>query len=396
MAKIVNKIIDNREKINISLFYIAYTIMVFFWMFTNVKYISVVNNYLIKLSYGIVILSCFFAFSKDDIKNKKNIFLFLALICSLISWIISDSNILAILILFIIAAKNIKFENIIKYDFKIRLVLTLIVLLLYALNLTENHYVYRDNGEVRSSMGFSHPNTFGIYIFLLCAEYIYLNYKKMTWKSYLIILVVDILLIYFADSRASAIAIILLLIGAALCKVTKNKIIENKIVKNILPFLFIIFTIISIILCILYDPKNPVMDKIDNLLSGRINLAKDYLNDYDINLFGNKLEIVSTYEAKSTGEKARVLDNGYINVILQYGIINYAFLAIMLYIAMKNALSEKNYILCIIMAIYIIVGMLENGSFTLYKNTFLLYISNAIYMLSKNEKNVIAKESEAS
>lgn len=394
MQKIIKKVLDNKTKINIALFYIAYTLMVFFWMTTNVKYIDVINKYTIKIAYLVVVLSCFFGFTKKDIKDWKTIFLFIALICSGVSWIISDSNILAILVLFIIAAKNIKFENIIKYDFKLRVVLTSIVVLLYVLDLTENHYIYRENGDIRSSMGFSHPNTFGIYILLLCAEYIYLNYKKMTWKSYVVILIVDILLIYFANSRASVIAILLLLVGTALCKITKNKIIENKLVKNLLPYLFIIFTLISIILCTLYNPVNFVIRQINDLLSGRIYLAKKYLEDYDVNLFGNELEIVSTYEAENTGEEARVLDNGFINIILQYGIVNYIFLVIMLYIAIQKALSEKDYILCIIMSIYIVVGILENGAFTLYKNTFLIYISNAIYFNNKNEKCLMLGEYE--
>ena len=394
MSPIIQKITANREKINIVLFYIAYTIMIFFWMFTNVKYISAVNNYLIKLSYGIIILSCFFAFSKNDIKDKKNIFLFVALIFSLVSWAITDSSTIAVLILFIIAAKNIKFNDIIKYDFKLRILFTAIVVLLYILNLTEDYYMYREDGTIRSSMGFAHPNTFGIYVFLICAEFIYLNYEKITWKHYLVLFIATILLSYFTDSRASVITIILLILGVFLCQKTKNKIIENKIVKNLMLYLFIILTIVSFIMCIFYNPENKVLNTINEMLTGRINLINEILKEERIRLFGKNLELVGEEEAQEKGIEARVLDNTFIKIILQDGLLNYICIAIMLYIAIRQSLKEKNYIYGIIMTIYIIRGLTGNGLYSLHTNTFLIYISNAIYMYNKKEKYLIAEENK--
>lgn len=380
MQQIIKKIIDNKTKINITLFYVAYTIMIFFWMFTNVKFVSTLNTYLIKISYIIVALSCLFGFSKRDLKNKKNIFLLGALICSLISWIITDESTLAVLILFIIAAKNIKFNEIVKYDFKLRSLFIIIVVLLYVLNLTNDYYMYREDGTIRSSMGFAHPNTFAIYIFLLCSEFLYLNYEKLKLRHYIIVVIISFLLDYFTDSRASVLSIILLLLVVIVSKVTSNKVIENKLVKNFMPYTFIFFTIISIILCFMYNPGNKVIKVIDSALTGRIRLANEFLEEEPISLFGKDLKLVGEQKAKEKGIEPRVLDNAFIKVILQYGIVNYILLAIMFYIAIAHALKEKNYAYSIVLTIFIIRGFTGNGTFSLHTNVFLLYISNVIYL----------------
>lgn len=387
MQQIIKRVIDNRLKIGKILFFIAYTIMMFFWMFTDVKYVSSINKYLIKISYLIIVLSSIFQFSKKDIKDKKNIFFLIAFICSAIAWIISDSSTLAILILFIIAARNIEFDSIVRYDIKIRIAFTIVIILFYVIGFTDNYIMYREDGTIRSSMGFSHPNTFAIHVFLICAEFIYLRYKIITWKDYVLVIAISFLVDFLSDSRASQIAIFLLLAGTFLCKITKSKILENVVIKNLIPYLFILFTILSLILCIFYNSDNFIMEKIDDILSGRIRLAKEFLEEFKITPFGNNLELIGEENAKEKDVEPRVLDNAYINIILQYGIINYIILAFIMYKILKISLKEKNYIFCIIMCVYIIRGMTGNGSYSLQTNTFLLYFSHL--MIFKNNKNEI-------
>lgn len=370
-----------RVKINYeTIFYFSYILALFSWMFSNVKYIMDICDIILKISYCTLTLAYVFKF-KQLSKKEKLISVF-TLVTAFISWRIANNPTLYILFIFILSAKDIDLKKFINNDYKIKIVLLCTIILLYYLGCTENFIMYRSSGIVRSSMGFSHPNIFGAYIFSIFSEYLYINHKKV--KTPLLIIasiIIAFLIFYFSDSRGSYLSIIFLCAMIILYRFNPRDIFDNKIFKKAIIYSSIIFAIASIILAIRYVPTSNLYLKIDSLLSGRIKFAHWYLDTYNIKLLGNKLLLVSTYLAVDTGQRAYVLDNAYIKIILQYGIIIFLLFFIPYIKACKRAYEKKDYILVIMFFIYAVRGLTENILFGLYGNVFLLFVGIELLQL---------------
>ena len=148
-----------------NLFYFCYIIFIFSSMFANVKFLSIFMN---KINYIIYLglLLCILLKIKTY-RKKELIFMVFSLIVITISWIISKNNSIFILFLFIFAMKNIEFDSLIKFDLKMKILFVPIVIGLHYLGLTNDLIMYREDGTVRSSMGFGHQNTFAVYLFAI-------------------------------------------------------------------------------------------------------------------------------------------------------------------------------------------------------------------------------------
>ena len=76
--------------------------------------------------------------------------------------------------------------------------------------------------------------------------------------------------------------------------------------------------------------KNPVkMEKYNEILTGRLYLASEFLRKYDINLFGNDVVTVGARVAKQQHTMAMILDNAYIRCVIFYGVVFSALIFIL-------------------------------------------------------------------
>lgn len=375
--------IKKENTVNI-IFYFAYALEIFYWMFSNVTMIGGYRIIAVKLAYFLLIVCFILNMTKN--KKKDYIYIGLYIIISFLSMIVSDSNSILLIILFLIGMKQMKFKKIVKFDFYIKIIFLLIIVVLYKLNLTENYYMYRTDGVMRSSMGFAHPNIFGTYIFLLCCEYIYIYYKRIKIIDYIVLMFSSFIVYYFSNSRTAQIGIIVLIILTFFYnKGTIQQLLKLKLISGILRYLFIILTLMSYILGILYINENQSTISINSLVSNRIKMIAMFIDDYDVTLFGNNLELLGTKAALEKGEVAKVLDNSYIKIILQYGILVYIMMASFFVRGIKKAEKEGDYILIILFTLFCIYGIMENVLVLLQYNIFLLYFSQVIY--NKEEEN---------
>lgn len=213
---------------------------------------------------------------------------------AVITKITSKSNTIFILILLIIAAKNIKLEELIKYDLKIKIPFMIIIVVLYFLRMTDVNLHYR-NGIIRHSMGFSNPNVFSTYILAIIVEYLYLRRKKVNAKDLIIIIIGIFIIDFYADSRTQIFCLIILALIVYINKYTGKKFLNNSIVNFIVSNIFIILTIFSLLIIYFYGQGNDIVQDIDVQTSGRIKQISGVFNEYDVNLFGNKLDLVTHY-----------------------------------------------------------------------------------------------------
>lgn len=359
-----------------QIFYISYVLMLFSWMFESVLYIKEILPFVRYFSYILALIVVFYNYKNFSlIKFMINITVTILVV---ISTIHSKSNLILSLWLFVLACEKVDFEELVRIDFKTKSVFVIMIFILYLLGLTQQTQFMSYTGEIRNALGFTKPNTFGYYVFSICADYIYIKTGKFSFLNSMVLFVISLFVGSVSLSRTSAYLIILLTIIASI-SIFFKKIVFNKFSKKIISLSFIIFTIFSLLIAINYDNGNKLHNKLNSLTSGRIVISQKYLNKYDFKIFGQDTE-VKDY----TGNNELYLDNAYLKLLINNGIFVYL---LMLYIYMriiKHGYEKKNNLLIMIVLVYLVYGITENAMFWLTGNVYLLYCFC--------EKNSIRKE----
>lgn len=354
----------NNIRLN-AIFYFSYILMLFSWMFEKVIFINEFLPFIRVLSYLLLIIVILYNYRKFSF--KKLLFDFCISILMIITSIQSGSNTLLSLWLFILASEKADFSKLVKIDMITKVIFTIIIILLYHLKLTGQTQFHTYLGETRSALGFGNPNTFGYYIFSICADYIYLNSKKIKFKHLVLLCLISYFVSTVSESRTSSILIILLGLISLISSNLKVLISEKKY-KSMLYGIFIIFTLFSFYLGLNYDNTNSIHVKLNEIFSGRIINSHRYVNNYRVNLFGQQIGILNW-----DGSYTYYLDNAYLKLLLNYGLFSY-FLIMFIYFKMiKKASNNQSFILMSLILIYFIYGMTENVMFWLTGNVFLLY-----------------------
>lgn len=361
-------------KINELIFFCAYVFTMFYYMFSNVLIVQDYRKYIIAFTYGLLFFNIIIQSRKY---SYKSIFIIaIILIISIISWRKSKDNRVMVMILFLFSMKNIEFDKVIKVDLKFKLFFIIAIVLLYKLGYTDSYYMVRDNGMIRSSMGFSHPNVFGLYVFGCICDYVYLCYRKSKRINYLLLIIVYILVSRSADSRTAQMGIISIIL---FYNIFKRFDFNKKIFIKLLPWLFLILGTISYTVGSTYDRNNMVLRKVNNLFSTRISLMNDFLDEYEVTLFGNQLDIVGTRDALKYHIKTKALDNAFVKILLMYGLLVYILYAIIFYVIIYFCIKKGNNILLLLTFIFLFYGLMENALYQINHNIFILYFSNILY-----------------
>lgn len=323
-----------------------------------------------KICIPIVLLViCLIQGEKYSIKTILGI---LAVIClSVISNFYTKNSTFLYLAGFIIASKDIQNENIIKYDIKIKIFSLIFIIICCWLGLADNVISYRNDGTIRYSLGFNHPNTIGMCLFSICCGIMYLYYNKQKPIKYILPLLAYIGCTYICDSRASQIGIIILII----LSIIMPKIQKNKITKFMFQNMHIILFILSIFITILYSNGFEIAKTLDKVFNTRIYWMSRFYNYYGLNMFGH---FFSDYGVRGYNVLG-VLDNAYIHLIIHYGLFITIVIFVSLTIFLKKAYQEKNMNIFIYIIPVFIYGLMEKNIFEPIVNVMMIFLNSLLY-----------------
>lgn len=243
-----------------------------------------------------------------------------------------------------------------------------------------NNVMVRFNGQgweqiSRNSLGYGHPNTAFIVLFNLVCLYVFLNYRKINLARIISIALIFLGFYYLTLSRTGFFCSMFLVM---LMFLLKFKLIER--IKWMLQFTPIICFVFSFITGYFFNSHNSILVKLDQLLSGRLSLEKFFLNNYNINLFGQKI----VYQ---TGQSYLVLDNFYLNMLLSYGAIITMIYLISNWLLLRKLLKNKNNeVMCLILVCYSIYGLTETFLTNVFLNTSFLFLAYLLYKPKDEEK----------
>lgn len=243
-----------------------------------------------------------------------------------------------------------------------------IVVGLFYLNLIPDSTMLREF-QVRSSLGFVHPNVTGLYFFTLFVEWVCLSTnRKRTLFRLLIGISGSILIFEQTNSRTSFFAycvFCVIILGFLFTKVNLSS--KSRFIVSLYPEFFLVITLVTIKA---FGRSVAWAVKLNELLSDRLNqmnIALKSINNLFFEQNGNvnfNLRLKNIFVTE---------DNVFMFFIINAGTI--ALIVFLAYISIRNYKINKHNeyaLFCIGLFCLIAYGFMESGVYSIIGNPFLL------------------------
>lgn len=304
-----------------------------------------------------------------DNKYSKSVF-FLSMLCLIISVIVqftsTQTSINTIVNVFIIvmAARNISFGKITDFVFWVSGSFFIITLCFSFLGIIDNSTLII-NGTKRYYLGFDYISFAPIYLvnIIFCGFYAYTFRKKksLPWGLVFLALLIDYFVYLLTATRlAFGIVLIFIVFYIFVEKFHMPIFNEGHIMKIVSSCLFPIVGIITYWLSVSYDATDIRWIALNQLLSNRIMLNNRALTLYGVKWFGQDIKFNTDFSAGI--DKYMYIDSGYMNLLLQYGIIAFFVVLVVYSFMLRNSVKIGDNILTIWLICICIYNMI-NGMF---------------------------------
>lgn len=231
---------------------------------------------------------------------------------------------------------------------------------------------YFDHGKIRYSMGFVYINGAGALLFSSETAWMFIRGKKITIFETFLFLSGWRIIYYYTDLRTMTLIGCAMAVAGVVIKYCKWS------VKEALPKMFylmfpIAMTVFTWILQLYYNlySHEKLCIVLNSILNGRLNLAKRALENYEINLLGQKIQWIGNID-NLVRNKYNYVDCSYIRMPLDYGVlISLIFLGIYCFI-MYRLVKENNRAGCVALCAVLVCGFMMHILGGVHYNPLLL------------------------
>ena len=378
---------DIKNRVLTFIFLLFYTTNVFFSNISNSQYFINLDNHEIILSkikivlYGIgFFLIFFYKFNKYSLLDCLLIPIFI------LSYYYSGIG-LTLFFLFIFS-KYIKFNLILKCFLISIFCGVVFVYITYLFDMYEyadvNFYRESSNGETvfRHPLGYVFstylPNVF-LYVSL---SWIVLRNHKFSVFESIFLLFLNYVLYDFTDTRTVFYLVNLLIFSLIFIRIF-NIDYKTKFLGRILKFLtiysFLLFSLLSILVQVFYDPSSSWMFALNKALSGRLAYGYYAYDTYGLSILGQHIEYVDLLDVNQYN-KLFVVDSGYLKVLLDQGVVLFIFILFGFFRLGKRIVLKNNIYLGLAI-IFSLVNIMINP------HLLLITFNPFIFLLAYDNKN---------
>lgn len=261
----------------------------------------------------------------------------------------------------IVGAKDVDFKKILKVYLVIGITIMVIAFAASQYGLIEDLQYITIRGEetyTRHAYGIIYPTDFAAHVFyMVLAVLVYFDHKlSMICKCWICILA-SVCVYMVANAQTST----LCLWGCALLCVFER--VFRKYMNTIGKFLRWIPVVCAIVFCSLaymYNPATGWMVKLNELLSTRLEISKKAFDMYEIKWFGQYIPEIGSGMSIEYKPDYFFLDDVYIRILLEYGLVLFVVVLLMLVMTSRNAIAEQNYLLVISLVVIAVHSIMEH------------------------------------
>lgn len=314
----------------------------------------------------------------DELIEKKSLYWFILLFAVLFASYISSTNKTMLLYsIILVAAKNIDEKKIMKMSLVIQGVSLLVVVVFSQFGIFRDYLFVRNEGQYRHSLGFSWTTTAPILYFFFLLIYFYLKKNKANLMMTFLFAVINVWFYIMTNSRMAFAASSMFILFMIVQKMNNHKwkwIGRLNILYKILPE---IICAISLVMFKLYDESIHSWFWLNSILSDRLRLGANAIEQYGFSLFGKPIEWIGFSIKKTTMEEAigyNYVDSSYLQLGLNYGLIFLGVVLLIYSIIMNRAIKRKDYYLVSIITIILLFSITEPRLMNFAFNPFPLLV----------------------
>ncbi len=305
--------------------------------------------------------------------TKRNVFLFSLVFTIVLSvYNITRDDGLIFLSSFVFSIGELNIKKLVRISLIARLMGVSITFLFFILGFLP-HLIYFRGADQRFSLGFIQPNLLFANIFYIILGLVFLRFGKIKIYEISFYYIISFIFAQISGNRTGFYLMFLFLTYVLFCS---NR---DKFLFIVKRNWWVIFFFVSIALSLMYSPYNNLIALLDAVTAGRINQANYFLNNFPITLFGNK--VTKMYTTVSYTGSVHILDNLYVSLLVQQGILITIGVLVSISIMikkLKNSIpNEKidNNLIIMLFFIFGMYGLFEKSPLDISYNIFLLYFS---------------------
>ena len=261
------------------------------------------------------------------------------------------------LLFFLLASFGVNLKQAFKVQIAVQGAWLLTVWLLCLTGVFDNLEFYR-HGAVSYSMGFSYVGFSGALFIAMEASWLFLRNKEISLAETAFFSIVWIVIFHFTDTRAVTMLGIFMAITCYLARFWKRSI-KNKLFKWLCILYYPLFTAFVWGVQYYYNlhDNTGIMKKLNDALSGRLQLNKHAIETYGLKLLGDNITWITNMDNR-VRNTYNYVDCTYFKVLFDFGlVIGILFLASHIYI-MYYMWKNEQLAGCIIMCVFSVLAFM--------------------------------------
>lgn len=281
----------------------------------------------------------------------------------------ADNKNMLYIVLFVLAAYNVRSEWIIKFNFCIKTIMLFITVIMSKFGLLLN-YIFANRGADRQGLGFAWTTYSPIMFFFIALEYIYLRKGKMKLAEYFILEGINVWFYIMTNTTMtfalSTLSIVLFAIGSnskAAVRFTLK--LKSLIISS--PFIIAVF---SVFIHASYKEGSAFWVNLNEFLHDRLSLGFNGIREYGITLWGQKIKWIGNGLYDRPDVKYNYVDCAYLQILLQYGVIVLVVALLLYSLILYKAYKAKEYGLIWIIVFSLLLCITEPRLTVLIFNPF--------------------------
>ena len=318
-------------------------------------------------------------------------------ICTVLNFLKTGSNGMVVLLLLVVAAKEIDFKKLLRVYIIVVGSIVSFAFICSLMGVIKNlKYFVPDEHIFRNSFGIIYCTDFAAYIFFLILAYFYVRSENLKWYDYLLATILTVLTFKYTNGRldfiTSLLTIVIFAIGNTVRKQkgTKAEYIiktSNFVWKNIAFISMTVCSVFMYLFTIYYSDSTKWMVDFNEFITGRLNIGQKTLTENGFGFFGKRLTMNGAGGNTSIEwDVYNFIDCSYLYILVLSGLtLLIIFIAVYAYSAYKN--GEDVYLMYAIILISIncmIAHHLQDISY----NPFTMMIMAKVLTVGKeNEKS---------
>ena len=304
----------------------------------------------------------------------------------LMARVVSGYTVLEDVLLFMLALKDMPFRKIVKVYFVTVVFLLVTTIFASQCGMIENLVYHFEGRRERQAFGGCYPTDVASFLVWLGLSWVYIRKEEICLLELIILLWAGVGVWYYCDARLSAIilvlsAVLFLGVKSRYTYIKREK--KEKIVR-VIPEWAQRIAVLTTPICALgivsfscfYSEEQPLMVRLNDMLSGRLALGRLAFEQYDVKLFGQFIPM--TGYGKSSLIQLKVdyffLDSSFVSILMCYGLLVLVCIIFVFTVAAIHAKKGGDYYLVLIIALIAMDCMIEHHMMEFAFNPFLFLV----------------------